>query len=133
MEKYIINGVEVEYDTLEVENMAIFDSEGRRIADFIKGMKSSSSIESLREYVEQVHDFFDTVIGEGTSEKVFHGKNNVKEARDALMKFFDDVSSTTTNEMINVPTMNREQKRAAERQKRRADAAIRARETEIET
>lgn len=40
METYIINGQKVEYDTFELSNMELFDSEVRRIEAAVRGCAS---------------------------------------------------------------------------------------------
>lgn len=130
MEKYIINGVEVEYDTFDLTNMELFDSESKKIAEFIKNeLSASSGFDKLREYAEMVRDFFDTVVGEGTSDKVFGDRDNIRDLRNGLMAFINKVVSAT-NEFKNgyggTGNQNRDQRRAAERQKRREEAAKRA-------
>lgn len=130
MEVYSINGVEVEYDTFDLTNMELFDSESKKIAEFIENeLSSSSGFDKLREYAEMVRDFFDTVVGEGTSDKLFGDRDNIRDLRNGLMTFINKVVSATNefkNEYDGLGSQNRDQRRAADRQKRREEAAKRA-------
>lgn len=131
METYIINGQEVEYDTFELSNMELFDSEVRRIEAAVRGLDPQRAADGdyiavLREQADNIMDFFDTVIGEGTSRKVFGGKVNIRDLSQAYRAFTQDVlqKQRTAFAVPSAPNTpgNREQRRAAERAQRRAAA-----------
>jgi len=128
MEKYIINGVEVEYDTFDLENMELYDSEVRRIAEASDSMKNATGenyLQFVRSVCDDIMDAFDTLIGEGASKKIFGGRVNVKVIPMAWRGFMRDVGKQMASigeENGDVIPMNREQRRAAEREKRRAEA-----------
>lgn len=125
MEKYIINGVEVEYDTFDLVNIELMENEKARLKELGEQKKGCNSVQDLRILCEAVFDFFDTVIGEGTSEKVFGGKMNVKDIFNAYAGFLVEVKSQCVllhGGKKETVQMNREQRRAAEREKRRAEA-----------
>ena len=42
MESYRINGIDVEYDTFDLTNMELFDSEYRRVTDFARKVKDEA-------------------------------------------------------------------------------------------
>ena len=137
METYRINGIDVEYDTFDLANMELFDSEYRRVTDFARRAKDEAETESyltvLRALCEEICDFFDTVLGEGTAQKLFGGRMNVREITDSYRSFTRDVvaqMSTQAAAGIAAPSApgNREQRRAALREQRRQEAAVRARE-----
>lgn len=137
MEKYIVNGIEVEYDTFDLDNMELFDSESKRVVELIKNeLSSKSDINKLRKYADVVRDFFDTVVGEGTAEKVFGPKDNIRAIRNGYMEFFNSVISACdamNHECDKENVENREQQRAADRQKRREEASKRAAVKSVET
>ena len=131
METYIVNGVAVEYDTFDLVNMELFGTEVERLKDFADSIKGkryetfADSVSDLREMCEGIKDFFDCVVGEGTSEKVFGDRVNALDMTQAYNTFVDEVSAKM-RDGFSAPTMNREQRRAAEREQRRAEAAARA-------
>lgn len=134
MDTYIVNGVSVEYDTFDLVNMELFGTEVERLKDFadsIKGKRYNAfadSVSDLREMCEGIKDFFDCVVGEGTSEKVFGDRVNALDMTQAYHNFVAEVSARMQNGFSApvVPAMNREQRRAAEREQRRAEATARA-------
>lgn len=136
MDKYIINGKEVQYDTFDLEAMELLDMEIERVAAAAEAVDPAGlSLENyrsiVREQCENVLDAFDTVLGDGTSERLFGGKMNAKTILEAYRKFVGDVMAARANfgngndAPAPAPT-NREQKRAAEREKRRQEAKNRA-------
>lgn len=129
MEKYIINGHEVEYDTFDLENMELFDGEVRRVSASAEEMQKNATEANYLQYArtvcETIMDAFDVLIGEGTSKKVFGGRINVYAIRNAWSQFILDVRAEMKNfgrASAVAPQMNREQRRAAEREQRRAEA-----------
>lgn len=134
METYIVNGVSVEYDTFDLANMELFGTEVERLknfADSIKGKQYETfadSVSELREMCEGIKDFFDCVVGEGTSEKVFGTRVNGLDMTQAYYDFVAEVSARMQNAFSApvAPAMNREQRRAAERARRREEATQRA-------
>lgn len=125
MEKYIINGVEVEYDTFDLVNIELMENEKDRLRELGEQKKNCSSVQDLRILCEAVIDFFDTVIGEGTSQKVFGGKMNVKDIFNSYAAFLSDVErqgALLHGGKKETLQMNRDQRRAAEREKRRKEA-----------
>ena len=141
MEKYIINGVEMEYDTFDLDAMELLDGEVLRLQEEIgnasqKDWNIDNYTGFLREQCENIMDFFDTVLGEGSAKKIFGGKTNVKQIMTVYRKFVDDVTKVRASlggglgpsEAVPAAPVNREQRRAAEREKRRQEAAQRAKE-----
>lgn len=133
METYLINGQEVEFDTFDLVNLELFDSEVKRIAA-VNRQEAPSDFSYMREVCESIRDFFDCLCGEGTSEKCFGRRMNAKELLDAYARFVQDVHDTVqeyqasyegTDGPAEAP-VNREQRRAMERQKRRQEARERA-------
>ena len=134
METYIVNGVAIEYDTFDLVNMELFGTEVERLKDFADSIKGKTyetfadSVADLREMCEGIKDFFDCVVGEGTSEKVFGTRVNALDMTQAYHNFVAEVSAKMQNGFSApvAPAMNREQRRAAEREQRRAEAKAKA-------
>lgn len=134
METYIVNGVSIEYDTFDLVNMELFGTEVERLKDFADSIKGKTyetfadSVADLREMCEGIKDFFDCVVGEGTSEKVFGTRVNALDMTQAYYNFVAEVSARMQNGFSApvAPAMNREQRRAAEREQRRAEAKAKA-------
>ena len=124
METYIINGIEVEYDTFDLVNMEVYRDEVKRVAalhELSNNVTEDNYVEIIREMCEGVMDAFDTVIGEGTSELLFGGKVNAKTVPQAWHDFKTAVIANMNSVDVAEP-MNREQRRAAARAERRAAA-----------
>lgn len=134
MDTYNINGVAVEYDTFDTANMELFISELERVQKEAEALPKDVTA-YMKGMCELVRDFFDTVIGEGTAEKCFGPRSNLK----AIVFAYGDFVRNVAEEMASIKDManelpvpgvaaapvNREQRRAAERAKRRAEAAER--------
>ena len=140
METYIINGHEIEYDTFDLTNMELFESERRfameRATDLQK-VTDENAVDTMREMCEMVRDFFDVLLGEGSSEKFFGTGRNIVVEMSALTKFLQEVSANVEQaanslafDTLAHPPMNRQQRRdaqrKAEREKRRQEAIQRA-------
>ena len=144
METYRINGVEVEYDTFDLVNLELFQQEAAalsRRANEIRIDETGDPAAFLREMCEGVLDFFDLVVGEGTARKCFGTRPNVKTLTEAFRQFVADVSAETAAFRLEnggedgpfpaapaAPPMNREQRRAAERARKRQEAEERLRQ-----
>lgn len=134
MDTYIVNGVSVEYDTFDLVNMELFGTEVERLKDFADSIKGkyyetfADSVSDLREMCEGIKDFFDCVVGEGTSEKVFCDRINALDMTQAYHGFVAEVSARMQDGFSApvAPAMNREQRRAADREQRRAEAKAKA-------
>lgn len=132
MDTYIINGVHVEYDTFDLTNMEIYRDELKRLSELSKladGVNLDNYIERIREMCEGVMDAFDTVIGEGTSELLFGSKMNAETIPAAWKEFAEAVEQRMKGSPLSSPPhINREQRRAEEREKRREAARKRVEE-----
>lgn len=77
MDTYNINGVAVEYDTFDTVNMELFISELERVQKETEALPKDVAA-YMKGMCELVRDFFDTLIGEGTSDKCFGPRSNLK-------------------------------------------------------
>lgn len=134
MDTYNINGVEIEYDTFDTVNMELFISELERTQKEAEALPKDVTA-YMKGMCELIRDFFDTVVGEGTADKCFGPRSNLK----AIVFAYGDFVRRVAEEMVSIkdianelpvpgaaaaPT-NREQRRAEERARRRAEAAER--------
>lgn len=138
MDKYVINGCEIEFDTWDQTNLELFESERKRAVErterLQKEMTDENAISSLREICETARDFFDVVLGEGMSNKIFGERMNAIREATAMIAFVGDVSENLSHPQIPVKSteyikdrqQTRDQERAAEREKRRMEAMARA-------
>ena len=139
METYLINGREVEFDTYDLVNMELFQSQAAELSRLAGEVLSDGEnpVAAIRAMCEGVMDFFDLVIGEGTSELCFGSRPNVKVLVEAFRKFVEDVNAETVRfrennaaaeiPPVHAPDLNREQRRAAERARKRKEAEERLR------
>lgn len=138
MDKYVINGCEIEFDTWDQTNLELFESERKRAIErterLQKEMTDENAIASLREICETARDFFDVVLGEGMSNKIFGERMNAIREATAMIAFVGDVSENLSHPQIPVKStehikerqQTRDQERAVEREKRRMEAIARA-------
>ena len=133
MDTYIINGVEVQYDTFDLTNLELYGAEAERLhakaeeanAVSKSGAPYADQVAALRELCEDLLDSFDCLLGEGMAERIFGGRMNVMDITQAYKQFIDDVNARV-RAMQPASAGNREQRRAAERARRREEAAQRA-------
>lgn len=141
METYVINGVEVEFDTYDLVNLELIRTETEALSRRAKEQAESGGFDGLtfmKEMCEGIMDFFDLVVGEGTAERCFGSRPNVKVLTDAYAKFVEDVSAETSSFRPTTPSggvpdapeepRNREERRAAERARKRQETEERMRQ-----
>lgn len=119
MEKYIINGVEVEYDTFDLDNMETLDKAVKQIQEDVNGLQSrkaagEDAMKLLREQANYFLDFFDDVLGDGSARKIFGDRVNILKIVNGYKEFTDAVAAQQTNlaEAVGQSKLNREQRRA---------------------
>lgn len=121
MEKYTVNGIEFEYDTFDLDNMEAFAREVEEMRDRVEsiypeGAGMTDQVRILREQGEHILDFFDTVVGEGTAEKLFGRRMNIRD----LLEGYKSFTAAVAKVQGTLGGENREQRR--DRQKRRQPA-----------
>lgn len=111
-----ICGQELELDLFDADVMEIYEKSLDKVVERSKEAKKHtelSNAEGIRETCGIVKDFFDEIFGEGTSEKLFKGKDNLLVCMDA----FGIVSSEAgkmkgqATALTNKYNMNRAQRR----------------------
>lgn len=122
MEKYIINGVEVEYDTFDLDNMERLADSVQALQDDVKDIQSRMKDEEdtfklLREQANLMLDFFDDILGDGAAKKIFGGKVNILDIANGYKDFTAAAAKqqTALAEVVAQPKLNREQRRARDR------------------
>lgn len=84
-----IKDLEVNFDFLDADDVERLENATKKVAEKseeYKGKELSMS-EDIKLECKIINDFFDEVFGEGISEKLFNGKNNLKEH----IKVFEDI------------------------------------------
>lgn len=114
MERYVINGKEVEYDTFDLENMEIYDREVRKVEEAVKSVDTKNMgdnyIAVLRDLAETILDFFDAVLGDGMAREIFGERTNIRDIKNG----YRDFTQAVLKEMGTINnTPNREQRRHA--------------------
>lgn len=114
MERYVINGKEVDYDTFDIENMEIYDREVRKVDEAVKSVDTKNMgddyIAVLRDLAETILDFFDAVLGDGMAREIFGERTNIRDIKNG----YRDFTQAVLKEMGTINnTPNREQRRHA--------------------
>lgn len=124
MDKYIVNGVEIEYDTFDLDSIECWEREILQVSDETNTtVTGESPTDRLRRICNAFLDFFDAVCGGGTARKVFGDHVNVKDIYTGYGSFVQQVSAASNEFTASIradrqPTGNRAQRRAAELGKR---------------
>ena len=82
----IINGVKLDIDFTDADFLEKIEKGSKVIyekAEELKGNKDLSPAEGIRQECKILKDFLDYVLGDGTSEKLFKGKDSLKQCLQA--------------------------------------------------
>ena len=83
----IINGVEFDVDFTDADVLDLIEKESKNVYDKAEKLREEkenlSPAEGIRQECKIVKDFFDNVFGEGTSEKIFKGKDSLTQCLNA--------------------------------------------------
>lgn len=85
-----INGVELEIDFTDADILEKIESGSKKVyeeAEKLKGITNLTPAEGIRQECKILKNFLDYVLGDGTSGKLFKGKNSLKECLTA----FEDI------------------------------------------
>lgn len=148
MKTYIVNGKEIQYDPYNPVNIELFHSEVKRIADYARKAQENpeniSVMDFLHSQSNEMMEFFDTVVGEGTTSAIFGADTSLQDIADAYKGFAEEVTKDLTklaavlNSRVSNPNLlhyspeagaaNREQRRreARERASKKAPSLIHA-------
>lgn len=94
----IINGVELEIDFTDADFIEKVEEACKEVfnkAEKLKQDKKLSLAEGIRQECKILKDFLDYVLGDGTSEKLFKGKDSLNQC----LKAFEDIINAKQNSM----------------------------------
>lgn len=100
-------GVELELDIFDADVYETYEAAVNEVSrkvsenEELEGQKTS---QKLRFQCVTIKEFFDEVFGSGTADKLFGGKNNIKDCVDAylaVLKTFKDEAGDLTTSMTN--------------------------------
>lgn len=94
----IINGVELEIDFTDADFIEKVEEACKEVfnkAEELKQDKKLSLAEGIRQECKILKDFLDYVLGDGTSEKLFKGKDSLNQC----LKAFEDIINAKQNSM----------------------------------
>lgn len=84
-----IRNIEVDFDFLDADDVERFENEARKVKEKceLKENENMTYAQAIREECKVIDEFFDGVFGEGISQKIFGGKNNLGDH----IKAFEDI------------------------------------------
>ena len=94
----IINGVELEIDFTDADFIERVEEACKEVfnkAEELKQDKKLSLAEGIRQECKILKNFLDYVLGDGTSEKLFKGKDSLNQC----LKAFEDIINAKQNSM----------------------------------
>lgn len=124
-------GVELDLDVYDVDVFEKFEKEVTAVQRKVnEPANGKTNAQKLRRHCAIVKEFFDNVFGPKTSEKLFHGKDNVKDCTEAYLSVISQISLATNefSDAINKKRADIESKYAPEeddRETARQQAAFR--------
>ena len=119
-----ILGVELELDLFDADVIEVYEKENKRVVERIQNdgqYEGKTTAESIRYQCGVVNDFFDSLFGAGTAEKIFKGKSNIRDHMEAfgiVAKKAED-SNIEFNGVLDKYTPNRAERRQAEKQQQK--------------
>lgn len=94
MERFTVNGKEVEFDPFDLDVMESYLDGTARIDDARRVKQEGETVvETLRRACDAILDFFDVQLGDGRAEELFGQKTNVKAIFDGFREFTEQVNS----------------------------------------
>ncbi len=120
-----ILGVELEYDFFDADQLEVYERESQKVAEEIKKptqYEEKSTADALRIQCRILNNFFDTVFGPGTAQKIFKGKDNIRDHMEA----FGIMAQGSANARVELAeiedkyTPNRAERRQTERDNRKS-------------
>lgn len=119
-----ILGVELEFDFFDADQVEIYERENQRVVETIKEptkYEGKSTADAFRIQCAIVNTFFDNVFGVGTAQRIFKGKNNIKDHMEAFAIVADAAMNTRKefDAMSDKYSPNRAERRRQEQQNSR--------------
>lgn len=86
-----LNGAKFEVDFLDYETSVLMEEQfailEEKVAELERDVDEMTQSEMILRGTQPIHDFFDTVLGDGAAQRIFHGKYNYLRALDVLGDF----------------------------------------------
>lgn len=126
-QKWEYNGVTLEVDLQDLEFAEKYEAAFLRMEEDEKSVrKAGKTSEIIREYSEMYYRLFDGIYGQGTADKLFSGRKNVRMCDEAYAAFIGAAKSDVADarqrrsEFVAryAPNQNREQRRANNKKNR---------------
>lgn len=119
-----IFGVELDFDFFDADHIEAYERESKRVAEDIKEptqYEGKSTADAIRIQCRIIDTFFDNVIGPGTAEKIFAGKNNLRYHMEAfgIMSQRAQNSNAELDSIMDKYSPNRAERRQAEQDARK--------------
>lgn len=119
-----ILGAELEFDFYDADQLEVYERENQKVAKRIKEptqYEGKSAAEAIRIQCRIVNEFFDNVFGPGTAEKIFHGKNNIRDHMEAFGIMAQNASNSGSELDVlgKKYDLNRAERRQAEKNMRK--------------
>lgn len=121
-----ILGVEMEYDFFDADQLELYETEAKKVSERINEptqYEGKGTADKLRIQCGIVDDFFNAVFGDGTAQKLFKGKANIKDHMEAFgtmslaaresREEFDEIERKYNPDRVG---RNREERRAYQKQ-----------------
>lgn len=93
METYLVNGVEIEYDTFDIDRLEAYEQGTKQVAEACERDQENESVhDKLRRVCQAITGFFDSVCGDGTAREIFGESTNVKAIYTGYRSFTEAVN-----------------------------------------
>lgn len=77
----LLNGVELEYDFYDADQMEVFENAlERAIVDVEKALEAKKQSQLIRGVCQVTIDMIDEIFGDGTADEVFQGETNFRKS-----------------------------------------------------
>lgn len=115
-----ICGIDLDFDFLDADELEKYLDANQKALDRINDKKEYEKLntpDQMRLQCSIVNEFFDSIFGEGTSEQLFHGKNNLGDHMEAfaIMSEAAQKSDSRFDEIKGKYNVNRAQRRFEQR------------------
>ena len=125
MEKFTVNGKEVDFDPFDLDVMEVYLAALDRVdAERRVKMEKESSVDTLRRVCNVILDFFDDQLGDGQAEALFGRRINAKDIFEGYKDFTGQVNACIRSyaKELNAPQtslgpVNRAKRRREDRNK----------------
>lgn len=118
MSKFTVNGVELEFEFMDADEVDRYLAANEEVVKKVNepDYTKMSKADGMRHQCKVINEFFDSLFGAGTANKLFKGKNNIMEHMEAFSVVAEAARSSDT------PMKELSMKYAPNRAQRRAEA-----------